>query len=183
MQSSNVMTSLGIYPIPIWLLVTLTQLQACMWWGTYVQLTCDIKASGRYLFRMSYVHLIQILWYLKNWDQMAKGWTGKCMKSMCVYFQKCAKCKNEYKWDSQPYVRRMAVGNLLVSAAILFSGCVISKAMRMFSYINVSSFILHQIVLCALRCQNISQNLHIYNTNLVHWLFLKGSNQFTNEFI
>ena len=54
-----------------------------------------------------------------------------------------------YTWWSQPMFNRMALGNLLLSAAILFSGSTVSKTLRMLDILgvkvyHVSSFYRHQ---------------------------------------
>ncbi|KAM7298078.1 hypothetical protein ISCGN_018707 [Ixodes scapularis] len=43
-------------------------------------------------------------------------------------------------WCSQPVIRRKPVGNILVAAAILFTGCSIKKALRMLSSMGIACF-------------------------------------------
>ncbi|KAM7287729.1 hypothetical protein ISCGN_031420 [Ixodes scapularis] len=43
-------------------------------------------------------------------------------------------------WCSQPVIRRKPVGNILVAAAILFTGCSIKKAPRMLSSMGIACF-------------------------------------------
>ncbi|KAM7301962.1 uncharacterized protein ISCGN_017479 [Ixodes scapularis] len=43
-------------------------------------------------------------------------------------------------WCSQPVIRQKPVGNILVAAAILFTGCSIKKALRMLSSMGIASF-------------------------------------------
>ena len=45
--------------------------------------------------------------------------------------QKCNCCNKETKWDSQPFVRNIPEGNLLMSAGILFTGCLPEPSIRM----------------------------------------------------
>ena len=52
--------------------------------------------------------------------------------------QKCTGCDTNRNWASQPYIGNMPIGNLLLSAAILFSGSQAAKALRMFNIMNVS---------------------------------------------
>ena len=54
--------------------------------------------------------------------------------------QSCASCKFERSWCSQPYVGNMALGNLLVSAAVLFTGSLISKVLRLFMALKIPVF-------------------------------------------
>ncbi|KAI8494608.1 hypothetical protein Bbelb_278340 [Branchiostoma belcheri] len=58
-------------------------------------------------------------------------------------------CGHHGKWDSQPFFGRTAAGNILLSAAILFSGATATKVIRVLSHmgvavISVRSFIRHQ---------------------------------------
>ena len=50
--------------------------------------------------------------------------------------QKCI-CGHEKRWDSQPKVGPSPAGNILLSAAVLFSGCSPTKAFRIFSFLNL----------------------------------------------
>ncbi len=52
--------------------------------------------------------------------------------------QRCTVCDAERIWDSQPYIRKMPVGNLLLSGAILVSGSLPSQALRMLNFLNVA---------------------------------------------
>ena len=63
--------------------------------------------------------------------------------------QQCSHCDNNRHWASQPYIGKMPAGNLLLSAAILFSGSHAAKALRMLKIMNVagiaqSTFYRHQ---------------------------------------
>lgn len=63
--------------------------------------------------------------------------------------QRCKSCPYIREWFSQPFVRNKPAGNLLISAGILFSGSVPSKALRMFNFMNLcsismSTFMNHQ---------------------------------------
>ena len=63
--------------------------------------------------------------------------------------QQCTECPYERTWASQPKVDRMYIGNVLTSAALLFSGNQYAKVSRMFHYMRVpfvskSSFEKHQ---------------------------------------
>lgn len=58
-------------------------------------------------------------------------------------------CGHTRRWESQPKVRGVPAGNILLSAGILFSGCSPSKVLRIFDFINVlsislSTFFSHQ---------------------------------------
>lgn len=46
--------------------------------------------------------------------------------------QSCSRCGYKFIWESQPYVGSTPAGNILLSAAILYSGLIPSKALRVF---------------------------------------------------
>ena len=52
--------------------------------------------------------------------------TGSAVDVTCS----CKSCEHTWHWSSQPKIRQMHVGNLLMSAAILFSGPLASKVLR-----------------------------------------------------
>ena len=61
----------------------------------------------------------------------------------------CSNCGYCKIWRNQPYVRNMPVANLLVSGAIIASGCMPAKAMRLFKLLGLntissSTFFRHQ---------------------------------------
>ena len=48
--------------------------------------------------------------------------TTKIIGTFLHIEQHCSTCLNVFTWDSQPFVKNQAAGNILLSAAILFSG-------------------------------------------------------------
>jgi hypothetical protein len=48
-------------------------------------------------------------------------------------------CSFQRMWHSQPHVRRMPAGNLLLSAAILMTGSLPTQALRMLNVINIAT--------------------------------------------
>ena len=53
--------------------------------------------------------------------------------------QLCRACHYNREWRSQPVLQKYAVGNLLLSAAILFSGANIQKTLRVLKAMGVAS--------------------------------------------
>ena len=53
--------------------------------------------------------------------------------------QSCQYCFYQHKWDSQPFVREIPLGNLILSSSILFSGAVPEQALRIFSYMHCAT--------------------------------------------
>ena len=53
--------------------------------------------------------------------------------------QLCRSCLKKRVWESQPFVGSIPLGNILMSAAILFSGSLPSKALRLFRFMDVAA--------------------------------------------
>lgn len=63
--------------------------------------------------------------------------------------QKCSNCSFTFSWDSQPTLKRIPAGNVLLSAAILFSGSLPTKVLRLLKILGCASisrnaYFLHQ---------------------------------------
>ncbi len=54
--------------------------------------------------------------------------------------QRCHSCHRVRHWDSQPFIGRMPAGNLLLSGAILFSGSLIAKVLRLFKLMKLQCY-------------------------------------------
>ena len=53
--------------------------------------------------------------------------------------QSCSRCGYRFIWDSQPHIGSTPAGNILISAAILYSGVIPAKALRVFFTLNCSN--------------------------------------------
>ena len=53
--------------------------------------------------------------------------------------QSCNACGKEFKWQNQEFIGRLPVLNLLISAALYFSGACTNKVLRMYKYLKVCS--------------------------------------------
>ena len=63
--------------------------------------------------------------------------------------QFCRSCKRTWCWDSQPFFGSIPAGNILMSAAILYSGSLPTKALRVFQIlkcpsISIKTYFRHQ---------------------------------------
>ena len=58
--------------------------------------------------------------------------------SLVKISQHCLACDNTRVWYSQPFVGGIPAGNLLISTAILFSGAIPGKTLRIFSFMNMA---------------------------------------------
>lgn len=54
-----------------------------------------------------------------------------------IAVRQTCQCGHTRRWESQPKVNGVPAGNILLSAAILFSGCSPTKVLRMFSFVNI----------------------------------------------
>ena len=63
----------------------------------------------------------------------------KVMGSSLQITQRCKRCSRKCTWDSQPWIGNIPAGNIMMSAAILCTGCLPSKSLRMFDFLNCSA--------------------------------------------
>ena len=57
---------------------------------------------------------------------------------LCIK-QICHNCSNKYVWESQPFVGKIPAGNIMISAAILYTGSLPAKALKVFRSINCAT--------------------------------------------
>ncbi len=65
---------------------------------------------------------------------------GSGQGTMIKVKQTCTNCSYTRTWDSQPTAGHMPLGNLMLSAAILFSGSQVSQVLRLFDILNLQSY-------------------------------------------
>ncbi len=65
---------------------------------------------------------------------------GSGYGTMVKIRQVCDDCGYERTWDSQPVQHQIPLGNLMLSAAILFSGSQVSQVLRMLQILNVATY-------------------------------------------
>jgi hypothetical protein len=62
------------------------------------------------------------------------------IKGTCVTIsQSCAFCDHQRVWSSQPYIGAIPAGNLELSCALLFSGSLPTKTIRMLQFLNMAT--------------------------------------------
>ena len=59
--------------------------------------------------------------------------------SLLHIMQVCSQCNGTFNWDSQPYIGKAPASNILISAAILYTGWLPAKALRMLRTLNCST--------------------------------------------
>ena len=57
--------------------------------------------------------------------------------TMVALKQICTKCPYSHIWESQPKIRQLPLGNLVLSSAILLSGSLPTQALRLFSIMGI----------------------------------------------
>ncbi|XP_071950777.1 uncharacterized protein [Antedon mediterranea] len=57
--------------------------------------------------------------------------------TFCRVKQECINCDFQRIWSSQPFIKNVPAGNLLLSAAILMSGSSVTKSLRLFSHLKM----------------------------------------------
>ena len=63
----------------------------------------------------------------------------KVIDSLVCITQYCNNCQHKHIWESQPYIRNVPAGNMMTSAAILYTSSLPSKALRIFKILNCAS--------------------------------------------
>lgn len=77
------------------------------------------------------------------------GEIDHCRGTFITVFQECGVCGYQRTWRSQPMIGAIPAGNFELSCAILFSGSLPSKSIRMFKFLNMAAisirtFMYHQ---------------------------------------
>ena len=84
--------------------------------------------------------LMELFAVCPNCTEPATGEVTKVIGTQIYVTQKCPACKFVRQWKSQPNIRRIPAGNLLRSAAILYSGSMISQTLRILKILKVECF-------------------------------------------
>ena len=84
--------------------------------------------------------LMELFAVCPNCTEPATAEVTKVIGTQIYVTQKCPACKFVRQWKSQPNIRRIPAGNLLLSAAILYSGSMISQTLRIFKILKVECF-------------------------------------------
>lgn len=84
--------------------------------------------------------LMELFAFCPLCTEPASAEVSKIIGTLIHVTQKCSNCNYARVWRSQPYIKRIPAGNLLLSAAILFSGSMISQTLRMLKILKVRCF-------------------------------------------
>lgn len=84
-------------------------------------------------------HLLRLFTQCRSCHQHCTGRIAYQMGSFICIKQKCPHCGHTWNWQNQPLVKDTPAGNILLSAAILFSGSTPTKVLRMLKHFNMAS--------------------------------------------
>lgn len=100
----------------------------------------DIHSSSPPHKQRCYIVFESALMFLFSMCSYCRGRSTKVSKTMVGTFlritQKCFRCGYNFIWESQPHIGTTPAGNILTSAAILYSGVIPAKALRIFQILN-----------------------------------------------
>ena len=94
-------------------------------------------------------HLLSLFTACRSCHQYCDAEVAKQIGTFIRVRQHCSHCGHEWTWNSQPFIKDIPAGNILLSAAILFSGCTPGKVLHFLNCLQVAcitdrTFYLHQ---------------------------------------
>ena len=93
--------------------------------------------------------LLELFQQCPQCQQKAEGQVSHTLGTLVQIVQTCSHCDSTRVWNSQPFLRNVPAGNLLLSGVLLFSGSHPVQALRMLDMLGVrtistSTFFRHQ---------------------------------------
>ena len=100
-----------------------------------------MKYQHLWLIKKKFIWFMNLLIYFSSqYAWRAKKMTTIIDKSVSGSFlcitQFCNNCMHKRMWQSQPHIGNIPAGNILTSAAILYTGSLPAKALRIFTFLN-----------------------------------------------
>ena len=83
-------------------------------------------------------HLLTLFTECRSCNQHCKGEVAKQMGTFISIKQECHHCGHTWKRNSQPFIKDVPAGNILLSAAILFSGSTPTKSLHLLKCLQVA---------------------------------------------
>ena len=84
-------------------------------------------------------HLLSLFTQCRSCHQHCSGKIAHQMGSFICVKLECCHCGHIYTWKNQPFVKDTPVANLLLSAAVLFSGSTPGKVLLLLKHLNMAS--------------------------------------------
>ena len=94
------------------------------------------KQSTYLVFESALLLLFSTCFFCRSPFSTIEKWT---VGSLLCIKQICSQCNGSFTWDSQPYIGKVPTGNVLISAAILYTGSLLAKGLRMFKNFSFST--------------------------------------------
>lgn len=101
-----------------------------------MQSKCDAVSSRKFL--VFEECLLSLFMVCPRCDGPVKP-TAKVTGTLVTVDQECCACGFKRRWQNQPFLKQMPAGNLLLSAAILFSGSQAAKVLHLLEIMNVAA--------------------------------------------
>ena len=83
-------------------------------------------------------HLLSLFTQCRSCHQHCNGEVAQQMGTFISIKQECHHCGHKWKWNSQPFIKDIPAGNILLSAAILFSGSTPTKSLHFLKCLNMA---------------------------------------------
>ena len=94
-------------------------------------------------------HLLSLFTACRSYHQLCTGEVAQQIGTFISVRQTCSHCGHVWLRNSQPFIKNQPAGNILLSAAILFSGCTPTKVFHFLNCLRVAcitdrTFYIHQ---------------------------------------
>ena len=84
-------------------------------------------------------HLLGLFTQYRSCHQHCTDKIAHQLGSLVCVKQECSHCRYIWTWNSQPFIKDIPAGNILLSVSILLSGSSPAKALRMLKHVNMVS--------------------------------------------
>ena len=85
-------------------------------------------------------HLLSLFTACRSCHQLCTSKVTQQIETFISIKQICFYCGHEWSWHSQPFIKDRPAGNILLSAAILFSGSTPTKVFHLMNFLQVLCF-------------------------------------------
>ena len=100
--------------------------------------------SGQTVDEIKYIvfrsSLLELFTHFPSCHNACTGEVAYVQGTFIAVKQQCSHCEHQRQWTSQPHIKDTPAGNILLSAAILFSGATPGKVLRMLNHMKVACF-------------------------------------------
>ena len=104
---------------------------------TLMSRNLKMKSNSYLVFRS---HLLSLFTACRSCHQLCTPQVVNQIGTYITIKQTCDHCGNTWTWHSQPFIKDQPAGNILLSAAIMFSGSTPAKVFRFLKFLQVACF-------------------------------------------